>query len=1247
MEDKQTLVQTSLMPFTREFKTLYVKKDMTIVEIMKVVNPRRFQGCNVVVTLNNEVIPEIVWEKVVCGPKDIVSFNVIPSGKGSGRDLAKQAAVITIALGAAFLGAWAASAYLVAATGATGATTAAATAAAISSASAGQLAVAAGIQIGVSMLGSLASSAIMKTPKQRESVADKDIPYVQGGGNVLNRYGVIPVNLGTNRVYPPLAAMTYTESSGRINYSRQLFTFGYGDVSIEEERIGDTLLTEYDEVETDYRLNSDLYLGTELYTDDVYQESLSLKLLKEEGYVIRTTHSDVDEINFDITFSKGLYVVYGSNKNKYGKGVVNFGVSYSLSGENNWSTEEEFEFKDLYRTSLTVTKRLKLPTTGRYDIRIRKLSDEGDNTSKIFNETYLTTFRNITYVQPVKQKYISGLAMRIKATDQLNGSVDKYNVILSTRLKVYSPENNQWNDNQISSNPADIFRYVLQSDAFAKKIPDEQIDLEKLQEWWVYCNDNNLTYNRYIDYDASINEIINDICAAGVATVTKVQNIWSVIIDNERPMIKGMITPRNSWGYSGSINYPEIPHALRVEFRNKDKLYETDERIVYADGYDETNATLYERLQFQSCTDSDLAYWYGRRYLATAILQPETHTFKMDYENLTFNRGDRITLVNDVVLIGVGQGRIKELLVDNVENPSQVLGIIIDDDISIPTSNNFGVRIRRGDGSGFEYHLLNTEIGTTNELYFKEPVEYINAPEIGSLCAFVEDGKELDLIITQIKPGKDYSATITAIDYAPARFNPLGTIPPFESNITRALDMTIPEPPTIVDTIRSDESVMIRNSDGSYTSLMLIKLKNTNETNVTPVVRARVVGATQWFNPNYLKRTPTEVILTGFLDGVTYDVEIRYQRLTNVSIISKPYKVGNYLFVGGSTPPSRVADFKVSVANGIGLFEWSQNTDFDLSHYVIKFTSQTDGVTWENAQIVVQRVQGNSISLPIHKGTYLIKAVDILGNESIDATTIISNDFGLFKNVVETLTQEPDWNGVFENTYLSNGNVVLSAGYTEGYYYFSPNTLDLSEVYENSLTSSLKTSLISRDTVRQISSIRSVDSIRTFGDIEGIRSVDSIRNLLSIRNPVGFIWSVSLEMNFSNDNITWTGWKPFTASQHTFRYAKFRLHLTSESEHLTPEVLNASITVDMPDRYESEEDVEIIDAEAGKTITYVNKFRNNPSVNITLQDGDVNDKIEYINKTNEGFTIKIFNTTSNSYVIRTFDYISAGYGRVL
>lgn len=1335
MLNDDIIVQKSLMPFKQDFETLHLENCKTIREIVDKTIPFNFEGARLVVTLNNEVVTEDKWDKPL-KKGEVVGLNFIPTGRGGGG---KNTVMTIVNIVAAVVVAVFAPQAIPAMAGYLG----------VSETTAGAI-----YFIGSSLVISVANYALMSTPKQnigyQGAEKESQSQFIEGASNAINKYGVIPVNLGTNRMFPPQAALPYTETSGNNQYARQLFTFGYGKLLVTDEKIGETKLGDFTEVETERRLNADLNKGVALYSNDVYQESLSIKVTQQEGYIVRTTQKNCDECEIDITFQGLAYFNDSGGKDATS---VDFEIQFAPTGTQNWSSPSNgFEVKNIpgltldcsntvfginsfvgrrtyqrdtflllnlndgsissvtrerlvgkgvvfpnvyqkvvlgyidgntrnwvdnrqilvgsyigsindfivtinnsnwsaiyvkigdgkikgINSTLVVTdatsqtlrkvKRFGFPSRGQYDVRIRRVTADSTD-DKLRNDSYLTALRSITYTNPVKFPDISGIAMRIKATDQLNGTVSSYNAIVTTLMKSYNPNTGLWENDKATSNPADIFRYVLQSPAFAKHadITDDKIDLEKLAEWWVYCDSLGLTYDRVIDYDTSVDDVLNDICAAGVATLSKVNNIFSVIIDNERPIVKGLVTPRNSWDYSGNINYPEIPHALRIEFRNEEAGYKTDERIVYNDGYNESNATLYERLQFESCTNADLAYWYGRRYFATALLQPETHTFKMDFENLTFNRGDRINLVNDVILVGVGQGRITALKIDESGN---VTGFDIDDTLVIPKVNNLGVRIRDNAGKGINYHLLKPISGEVNTFDFAMPMSVDVAPVVGSLCAFVEDGKELDLIVTQIKPGSNQSATITAIDYAPKRFDPIGEIPPFESNITIAPDFYKPYAPELGGEIQTDESVMIRNSDGSLSSVMVIPLINRNESNILPIARVKRTDSTDWYVPTALKKDANEVVLTGLQDGVNYDVEIRYQRQTGLQLLSDALQIKNIRFIGGSTPPKKVQNFRVTVMNGMGLFEWVPNDDIDISHYVIRYSASTENVTWESAQVVMDKITSSCITNVIHKGVYLIKAVDMLGNMSEEPTVIFSNETGSFKNVVEELIQQPEWLGVKENLYVSNDVLQLELEKKLGYYYFEPDVIDLGEVYECSLTANVRAEVRKRDRIRDVALIRDVAAIRDIG-----------KDLTTDGN-----WSVELQMSLSDDGTTWSEWSTFIAAKQQFRACKFRIKVYTDTEYITPSVSIAQITIDMPDRYETGEDRKITDANSGAVVKYVNAFRNNPAVNITLQDAAVDDKIEYTVKNNKGFTIKIFNATLNSYVARSFDYLAAGYGKAL
>jgi hypothetical protein len=1354
MQNSNVTVQTSLMPFKRTFDTVGLNHCKTLQDVVNCMIPYNFADCKLVVTHNGNVV-YADYESVILKENDLIGLNFVPmGGGGSGKNTIMMIGLVVAAIALP----WAAGLAYTAAAGLSAAT--------IGGVSITGALAYGGVLVTGSLLLSMAQSALMSTPKQSSGsgVSESQTSFIEGARNTINKYGVIPINLGTNRIFPNQAALPFTESSanGKDQYVRQLFTYGYGKLLITDRKLGETELDKFKGVEIEDRLNADLNQGTSLYTNDIYQQDLNVALTKADGYVVRTTQTDVDEAEIDITF-QGLcrYNDDGSKSNA----AVQFEIQYAPTGTQNWSvpsggfqitnsqsltldlTETIIKRKVLttsyyyttntfivldtcngsvYTTQVTCnqnnvnwpslpegnvvlgyirgqrhvsgnytalqyidnhdalignyinsasdfaitcdfssysavvvnisdgyikgitgtmtvsaatsvalrkSKRFIFPTKGQYDIRVRRLTDDSTD-DKMLDKSYLTSLKSISYTNPVSFANISGTGMRIKANDQLSGAVDTYNVIASTLLKSYNPNTQLWEDDKISSNPADIFRYVLQSPAFAKHLPDNKIDIEKLEEWWVYCDSLSLTYNRVIDYDTSVDDVLNDICAAGVATLSKVNNIYSVIIDNERPIIKGMVTPRNSWDYKGNINYPDLPHALRIEFRNQEKGYETDERIVYADGYNENNATLYERLEFSSCTDASLAYWYGRRYFATAILQPETHTFKMDFESMTFNRGDRITFVNDVILVGVGQGRIKELIVNDVDNPTALLGFTIDDKLNIPQTINLGVRIRDNDVTeGYKYHLLQNVEGITDTFMFFNAVDYNEAPAIGSLCAFVEDGKELDLIITQIKPNKDQSATITAIDYAPDRFTPLSVIPEFVSNITIPPDFYQPYAPVLASEIQTDESVMIKNTDGSFTSVAVISLVNRNEDNVNPIVLVKPRNTTEWYKPTTLKRDANEIVITGLKDGEYYDFDIRYQRQTGLQLVSESLMLENVKYVGGSTPPANVKRFRVSVTNGLALFTWLPNEDLDISHYVIRYSGLSNNVTWDNAQIAMDNIKGTSITSVIHKGTYLIKAVDVYGNESIEPSIIVSNNSGAYENVVETFIEEPDWLGSKTNVVKVGNMLELASGATEGYYYFENQSFDLGEIYNCSLTANIFSALEKRNRIRDITT--------------------GIRNITTGLRDIGAGWSnsadwlVELQMNLSDDGVNWSGWELFTASQLNFRYIKFRLHIKCEDvENLTVRISICRVTIDMPDRYESGEDIEITNASSGATIVYNIPFKNNPSVNITVQDGAIDDKIEFVTKNNQGFTIKVFNGTLNSYVTRSFDFLAAGYGRI-
>jgi hypothetical protein len=1334
----------------------------TIAEIIADVCPYDVDQIGAVVFIEGEIIPPECWARVRPKGGTLTNIRIVPQGGGGGgknplTSLLSIAVMIAAPYAGAFLAQSAFGAGLIGSVG-------------------GIISATPYLSAAVGILGKLAMTALIPPPKQSGNTSagrlsnpdESPTQFIEGARNSLDPFGVVPIILGTNRMFPIQAARPFTETAGADQYVRQLFTYGWGQkIQISEIKIGETNITDFDGVQMEHRLAGDLHQTTALFSNDVFQDDYSVLLNQVDGFTTRTTQKDVDEVTIDITFTGGLCefsadgrrlpfsvdieaqfalagspqvwstsssaytsysgttvtlpdiettfdgagfrrdviyvdqftgaiaavvgtstasselaavadalpssairlativrkgtrpdavsaiaqsVVFFSDDRQpsdYGARLQNSGsFAPSQSGLDVSVAAGAIKLGNLFVTGsqtepLRASLNMAFPARGTYDIRVRRLTGDNDS-DQILDRATLTAIKSITHTAPVNLEGINGTALRMKGTDQLNGAVDQFNVVASNVILDYRADTDEWVEN-VTSNPASIYRYVLQGAANAKPVADAKINIADLEQWHIECTARGLTYNRVIDYESTVDEILRDVAAAGAASPAIVDGKRTVVVDKIKDDVVQIVTPRNSWDYSGQMAYPDLPHAFRVEFRNAEKGYQTDERIVYADGYTESNATIFERLEYSSCTSAALAWKHGRRYLATLQLRPELHTFMMDVENLVFTRGDRIKFEHDVPIVGVGDGRIKTFALDG-------LSFTIDDTITMASGTDYYVRIRKADGTQI-YKQVRTVAGDNASFTFFTAVAVPDQPTEGDLCYFVEAGGELDLIVTKIEPQGDLSARITCVDYAPAIFTAeSGTIPPFVSVLGLPVELRRPDAPELVD-IQSDENAMLLNSDGSYVPRIVIALRNTNESDVIPVVQYRQTGTSSFLPANALQLSPTLLALSGFDDGQNYDIHIRYKRPGGTGTISLPLQINNYRFIGATGNPEDVTGFAINVVGDTAILKWAQNTDIDLSHYHIKFARAFTGATWQTAQTLDDNVIGTQFSAAFLPGTYLIKAVDRLGNESETAAAVITFDPGVLRNVVETLDQtatSPLFAGTKDNVQLSGSSIILGDVDADGYYYFD-RTIDLGDVFSSYLSASITAGGDYTNDIFDITDIFAEADIFSGGS----NNVFTIADIFAEADIFGIgtdSWLVELQFRTTPDStagspVTWTAWKPLVAGVHLFRGVQFRLLMRSLSAAagITPRVTGLSVTIDMPDRIERHDDQAV--SAGGVTITYSTPFAVNPAVAILLQDADSQDEIQFTAKTASGFTFKVYNAGTAGFVARTFDSISSGYGR--
>ena len=386
------------------------------------------------------------------------------------------------------------------------------------------------------------------------------------------------------------------------------------------------------------------------------------------------------------------------------------------------------------------------------------------------------------------------------------------------------------------------------------------------------------------------------------------------------------------------------------------------------------------------------------------------------------------------------------------------------------------------------------------------------------------------------------------------------------------------------------------------------------------------------------------------IDQQTYDVRVKAVSSLGTS---STYVTSQRTIIGAIAPPSDVEDFSCNIVGQEAHLSWNQIPDLDLAYYQLRFSEEIDGsADWQNSVNLVSKVSrpATSISVPARAGTYLIKAVDKLGNFSSNATAIISNVTDVINhNAVASQSEHPDFLGTLTNTVIADDSIRLDSSelfdsgsgnfddettrffdsgvsnadfFANGNYEFA-DVIDIGAKHTARITASLTQSSDNPDDL--------------FDNRTGL--FDTASSNFDGDTPANC--DAHLEIATSDDNVTYTAFQNFVIGNYTARYFKFRVFLTSRDLASTPVVSQVSVTIDMPDRIFSGND---ITSGAGTyTITFTNPFKSvNYAVGITGEDLATGDFFLVENKTISGFDLT-FKNSGGTAISRTFDYIAKGF----
>lgn len=626
------------------------------------------------------------------------------------------------------------------------------------------------IGLGATVLGNLLINALIPPVSTDD---DKKTSYqLSGWRNKLDPDGVVPLIMGKVRYAPPFAATTYTEIVGDLQYIRAIFCCGYGPLTFSDFRIGETSFSDYDEIQTEVREGLSTDAPLTLYPTQIYEESVGTELVRpehrdDEGNeidgpgietpIVRTTGADASGASIIFGFPAGLGKV--DDKGKQRSVTVSMRIRQRPAGTDAWAEVVTLDFTAKKFEGFYRQYTWNFATRGRYDIEVTRMTDEFTNQSTQGRTTWvaLQTLRPeypLNFTSP-----LALVAVRVKATYQLNGALDNFNALVSRRCLDWDTGSQTWIVRE-TSNPASLYRHALQSPANPKPSTDDEINLTLLQTWHEFCTAKGLKYDKAIDDDGELGDRLKEIAAAGRATKWHDGIRYGVVIDRPQDLVVDHINPRVSWNFQSTRTYFEAPHGFRVQFLDATNDYKQAERLVPWPGYS-GEILLTEQLELPGKSDPAEIWREARRKMYEAIYRPDVYTATVDGPIRVATRGDLVMGSFDVLDRTQRATRVKS-----------VNGILVEleDAVTMVAGHDYAMRFRvfadEDDTVGTSVvRRVRTSAGTRTVLTLSGDGA---SPAIGDLVHFGEALTEsMPLIVTRVEAAQDMASIFTMIDASP------------------------------------------------------------------------------------------------------------------------------------------------------------------------------------------------------------------------------------------------------------------------------------------------------------------------------------------------------------------------------------------------------------------------------------------------------------------------------------------------
>jgi predicted phage tail protein len=848
------------------------------------------------------VVPHGIWAFTRPKTGMQVILRLIPSGDGARAVLSAVVAIGAIALGQFWAGQMIATAGL------------------------GQSLLATGLAAGLSVVGNMLVNALVPAqqvkPLSQSAYSEQSAYSINGWSNTARPGEPVPYVLGRMRMAPPFAATSYTEIYGDDQYVRALFCFGYGPLSIEDIRIGDVSIDDYEDVQIEVREGYDdddpvtrnprqgvedpdaggvelvrEYPRTTTGTADTAQEAV-------ESPIVRSTATNATACTVIIGFPQGLFTIDDDGDRRLE--TVDVRIRQRQTSADAWEEVETLTISAHRRELFYRAHTWDLPSRGRWQIEVTRMTPESVGTKKVPTKVSTTALAALQSHRPEYPiafgKPLALVAVRVRATHQLNGQLDNLNALVSRVAPTW--DGTEWIDGSVTRNPAAAMLHALRGPMNPFPATDAEIDWDALQTWYDFCEAKGLSYDFIHEVGEPLGDVLRQIGAAGRANPRHDGLRWTVVIDAPSDLVVDELSPRNASSFQWTRTYFDPPHAFRVPFYDETNNYEMAERIVPWPGY-EGSIDLTETLELPGKTNPDEVWIEARRRQYELLHRADELTCVQSGMARTATRGDQVAVSIDMITRTQIAARVREV---------RGALVVLDTAVEMVSGADYGIRFRVFDEADTVGQSVVRSVQTVaGQRSALRVLGEGDLPEVGMLVHFGEIETESHMMrIRAEEAGAEMSRVFRLVPAAPEidALTDAEVPPAWDAAIGDALDLS-----TIVPAVPYFSAILSGSEQTAAAGQIIVTMApGYGSAGVVDVylLSHRLSGATTWTTVEVSAASATAVIDAYAKDNVvelTVEARSADGTLSGVSDISE-------ITVGATDIPEALSD--VAITPGYG-----------------------------------------------------------------------------------------------------------------------------------------------------------------------------------------------------------------------------------------------------------------------------------------------------------------------------------------